>query len=70
MKPVERKNEMKCKEFYQFFLKYEEQPDNVLADMVAAKFVGVNYTQALDLISATRYARADANKNLVEGIKK
>ena len=61
---------MKGKEFYQFFLKHEEQPDNVLADMVVAKFTGITYTQAIDLILATRYARADANKNLVEGIKK
>ncbi len=60
---------MKYKKFYQFFLKHEEQPDNVLADMVAAKFDGVSYTQALDLILATRYAQADS-KNLVERIKK
>ena len=58
---------MKCKEFYQFFIKHEGQPDNILADMVATKFVGVNYTQVLNLILATRYARADVkNKNLVE----
>ena len=58
---------MKCKEFYQFFLKHEEQPDNVLADMVAAKFDGVNYIQALDLIQTTRNAR---KVNFVEEIKK
>ncbi len=48
---------MKCKEFYKFFLKHEEQPDNVLADMAAAKFTGITYTLALDLIQTTRKHR-------------
>ncbi len=60
---------MKCKEFYQFFLKHEEQPDNVLADMIAAKFAGVNYTQALDIVQTTRNA-IKVSENLVERIKK
>ncbi len=59
---------MKCKEFYQFFLKHEEQPDNVLADMIAAKFAGVNYTQALDIVQTTRNA-IKVSENLVERIK-
>ena len=58
---------MKCKEFYQFFLKHEEQPDNVLADMAAAKFNGVSRTQALDLILVIRHARK-VSDNLVERI--
>ena len=48
---------MTRKEFYQFFLKHEEQPDNVLADMIATKFAGVNYIQALDIIQATRHTK-------------
>lgn len=60
---------MKCKEFYQFFIKHEDQPNHVLADMVAAKFAGVTYAQALDLIIATRDAEK-VSKNLVERIKK
>ncbi len=60
---------MKCKEFYQFFLKHEEQPDNVLADMAAAKFVDVDYARALNLIQVIRHAEK-VSENLVERIKK
>ena len=55
---------MGYKEFYQFFLKHEEQPNHVLADMIAAKFDGVTYIQALDLIQTTRKCKP------VERIKK
>ncbi len=63
------KHEPTCKAFYKFFVDNENLPDDELADKIVAQFAGIAHRMALDLITATRQAKAEV-KNLVERIKK